>query len=143
MNTEFENMIDSQKRVAIATDVIQQLNAGEIVPVIGFYYKENSHGYPCEVCALGALFRSKLKLNYPKEVKLPSTFKDQHSGYIFKILSEYFPFKMLNEIEEAFENSEEYFSSSARLNRFVILEEIMKNIIKNNGEFIPLHLAEV
>lgn len=161
----FEEMTDSEKRVAIAKDVIMQTNAGKYkFRMRGFLAFSNSGGgeinvkdivqkeeTTCHVCAKGALFVSAFlkdenaaDLRYPEEGMYRTEIED--------VLRETFSDSQMDLIEAAFEgsyiyghrrgcNTAELSVQAARMygwkeSRQNKLISIMENIIKNNGEFV-------
>lgn len=64
-NLNFVNMTDTEKRVAIAQDVIDQLDAKQLKACFGTYVYEN--GVSCDVCAIGAAAVSLLNGNVGRD----------------------------------------------------------------------------
>lgn len=153
-NLEFASLSNAEKRVQIAKDVLAQLALKKIQPEQGAYV-ESSNGETCQACALGALFvctavRTGNKL---EDVVLDAA-SDDYFGFdhIREQLSPLFSEAQLGKIERAFEgwgagdepsDTNKYGSlmteayndgiSSPR----VRMERIMRNIIANNGTFVP------
>lgn len=161
-----------EKRIAIAKDVIKQVRYLKISPSYyinmipichyidrleekGKSYDSNAQKHlkelrKCEVCALGSMLLSHIKLFNSVEITdIFSDFEcmDNHLNY--------FTEKQLILIELAFMGvmvrfgptslSEKEFNHCLRWRHLIIDEKqrviaIMKNIIKNDGEFIPSQL---
>lgn len=143
----FNKLTAAQKRVAIAKDVIDQVEAGKYVPFFGYamiqgkneisqkVLKQNPE---CEVCAVGAAALSAIRLGNHFE------FPHAHlvSTHIFKVLSKWFSSEQAGMIEAAYErfsrNGKACFDfepSIARGSQRIIT--IFTNIIRNKGEFVP------
>jgi hypothetical protein len=141
----------AQKRVAIAQDVIEHLDA--LDPRQNYAYVHtcytpttdteedgaqqhiNKISKDCQVCALGACFLSYIRLF--NKVKLCQI---THAGHVFCArtqiydqLQEFFATSQLGEIEKAFEfNNKNFDPSETPKDR---LKAIMQNIVDNNGTF--------
>lgn len=194
-NNYFNSLSPEQKRVAIAKDVIAQLNAKKIIPESGTYFaiEDNPDDYDvslqkhlpktqCSVCALGSLFYSHVKFN--NKVTYGDYLKAWTSDLIVEELNNYFDFEQLGMIEYAFEGfdgslsddkpkyydlngisscpvndsefayvpkeflnnlkySYQYFLHLVNQNERgedFRLYQIMNNIIRNNGTFVPTDL---
>jgi hypothetical protein len=154
-------MGNAAKRVALAKDVIAQLDAKKFVPAAGVYVLRNPNG-SCELCAIGALVASCCGFPYTNERRV-----------LLECLRPTFTGHQLDLIESAFEaanmsavvNSAEDVSEAARAHwrrcedvstsdsvQFDVYAEdadyrdervmrlIMSNIITNNGTFVPEQL---
>lgn len=153
-NAEFAQMSLMQQRVAIAQDVINQLNARKFKATTGVYVRANKWAQEesCQVCALGALAVS----------VADGAMFDKYGGYTDYgsnqsdcrlQLSSFWDEKELDEIEAAFERwvlrdqmtgEEIHNFSYKRLepgspwrNSEERMKCIMQNIVDNNGEFRP------
>lgn len=144
----------AKKRVQIARDSLAQLEAGGHVPVHGRYvrrigglvasqgrtFREVMAG-PCEVCAIGTLL---LGVMGQSDVVIDGL------GVLFSSLEPYFSVEQLMAIECAFEGDtyHSYYKSYGSLevqefsNRApwaapIRVREILYNIIRNDGTFLP------
>ncbi len=158
---KFEEMDDAEKRVAIARDVIVHLNL--VKPSQGTYcYRSRPKGIrgrdsaqnyidkiskDCDVCALGACFLSYIRLNNQVKVHEVIGKKGYNLNHVSvgqyliqQKLGSYFTSEQLNVIESAFENyhCEDQCDEYDDLGKTpkARLRNIMRNIIKNKGEFI-------
>ncbi len=149
-------MQESEKqemRIRIAQDALKQINM--VNPSAGVYCmfpyalpaNESLQKFlieqhpPCDVCALGSLFLSNIRINN----KFNTDKINQHSMIgrddILASLREYFDYDELDEIEKAFEGN----CGERDYNYFVAdypedsvrLELILNNIIDNKGAFKP------
>lgn len=145
-NLAFASLSNAEKRVQIAKDVLAQLALKKLIPEQGTYV-ESSNGESCTACALGALFAcTAVRVGNKELIEEASNYWgfDQIREQLTPLFSE----QQLGKIECAFEgwgadDSEEYGSlmteayndgiSSPR----VRMERIMRNIIANNGTFVP------
>lgn len=176
---------NAKMRVAIAKDVLAQLKAKKIVPSYSTWIEDPKHGgidtliedaaradaesidvcefvsklNKCEVCALGSLFVSQVRLDDKTcEVfrKMNPSKTPTEAGYdVFEELNKsplkmYFSKDQLTLIESTFEGGEGMHSPATEKDRALAyaysqmyvkaadrLTAIMKNIISNNGTFIP------
>lgn len=164
----------TEKRIAIAKDVIKQARYLKLsptyyinmVPICNYIDKleEKGKGYDsnaqkhlkelrkCEVCALGSMLLSHIKLyNSVNITDITSEFE------CIEDFMPYFTEKQLTSIELAFMGvmvrfgsislTEEEFNHCVQWRSLIRDEKqrviaIMKNIIKNNGEFIPSQLPK-
>lgn len=157
-------MTKAEKRVAVAKDVIAQLNRGKLTATTGLYFKAKScnkdftgevelqkvlkHIPKCEVCAKGALFvgminkyndfKLNLKYDYGND-----EINDEVNDSLYPKLKTLFSGKQLRLIEAYFEgwnkfdieNTHNFYEKNPNAKKRMIL--IMENIIKNNGTFKP------
>lgn len=160
----FKKLTAAQKRVAIARDVIAQLDLKRFKAEKMTYVWMNrsipytaadeqlcdrTAGEKCTVCALGALFiagverADKVTVGQVGYGNTPYSF-----GYLTKFFSE----KQLTTVERAFEcwrddpvdpNRSGYDSDSplAKLNSNDRMRVIMSNIVKNKGRFVAEQLG--
>lgn len=153
-NSEFAQMSLMQQRVAIAQDVINQLNARKFKATTGVYVRANQWAQEesCQVCALGALAVS----------VADGAMFDKYGGYTDSgsnqsdchlQLSSFWDEKELDEIEAAFERwvlrdqktgaelhnfTYTYLGSSSPWhNSEERMKCIMQNIVDNSGVFHP------
>lgn len=182
-NARFNKLTKAQKRVAIARDVLKQLDNKRIKATSGIYFKGTARlpeisletevqniiekTPQCNACALGSMFvcavnaanRLKVKDLYARSLS-PMLVSFSYAD-IDKYLSRFFSNRQLSMIESAFECSymrdfEDVFydndwaadkerelaqrciafGRTERSDRKRMVK-IMKNIIKNNGEFVP------
>lgn len=160
-NKAFNKLSKPEKRVAIAKDVIAALKAKKYIAETGDYLdiniKDNkdwnvnqeslcSNDVTCNVCAIGALFTSKVIIsnNFNSDY-IPS------DDVMRKELSSYFSMPQLHLIESAFEGWEKgsttfsgnipndnhmeyYFEYNDDNDRMIA---IMENIVENKGTFKP------
>lgn len=131
-NEQFKNLSNKEKRVAIAKDVLSQLDLKRIKAESGTYLVTEDDR--CTCCALGSLVVASCSLK-DKSIHNMESFDDCKDH-----LKKYFSTMQLNLIESAFEYDYDCgydFSKAAQLSDKKRLKMIMKNIIKNNGKFIP------
>ncbi len=163
-NKDFKKLSKAEKRVAIAKDVIAALKAKKYIAETGDYldinyssdnYDSNinqellcSNDITCKVCAVGALFTSKVIIsnNFDSDyVPSDDVMRDELSAYFSK--------NQLYLIEAAFEGweTDEYSKSEIiltlknndhmRFHRDYDTNDrmiaIMNNIVKNKGTFKP------
>lgn len=172
-NAWFNKLTPDEKRVAIAKDVIDQITAEKYVASCGIYmsidtnkeYKEDESlqkvldkEESCQVCAMGAIFASKVRLGNEFSV-------DQLNGWvgdisasdrdILKATDDIFSLEQMRLMEFCFENDDidSYFWRTMERDDFNTLEAkcndfyysydgdsdrmlaIMQNVIDNNGVF--------
>ena len=163
-----------ERRMMVAQDVLDQVEAGKILSSPGIYFAmRNNHRNPvntyddgveiirkggtCEACAIGFIFYSSMKnYGYCKENHAPTLIGDGcgHIGFIGKdmidTMSDAFSVKELRKMEFAFEGRSiggtdfslaerrdcENFHASNPSDQSR-LTSIMKNILKNGGDFKP------
>lgn len=155
-NDEFVAMTPAQKRVRIAKDVLGWMKVGRLVAKVGIYidlfkedgrssYSRSVNGYECHACALGSVFAVAVERGAAKSpVGLMSL--DQESMHAR--LAEFFDRHQLLMIEDAFESRVD--SCNQRATDFCVdipkyidgnprlrMERIMRNIIANDGTFVP------
>ena len=135
-----------QRRVALARDVLAQLEAKKIIPEYGTYVSASDAF--CETCALGAMMVSCCGVDDADGAR---------EDDVIECLVPLFSRRELAEIEASFEGDtgmpmqHRARYASARLRRFAEVFEgtaehippearlraIMSNIIANDGEFVP------
>lgn len=177
-NKKFWALPAAKKRVAVAKDVIRQINNGFYNPKTGTYFRpddfkgdieaENAvkldvalteignRGGHCTVCGIGGCFVSLARLG--DKIKTEAAFGelveagDEPSDYFMKRkLRKIFSSTQLSMIECAFEMYDGHgdahyqkrelaadWGNELNLDSRNRLIAIMKNIIKNKGEFIPV-----
>lgn len=168
-NVEFARMTASEKRVAIAKDVIAWLNTGKIKASPGTYLEvtkavsDEATGdtvgiQKCNACALGAVFACAVEkvptINLADAEEWGNEYAPEKMQ---ELLSPYFSTEQLYTIENAFERAvvsglegdNEYEQEWCDLTKRALafnkgvrskkerLVRIMKNIIRNGGEFRP------
>ena len=157
-------MTKAEKRVAVAKDVIAQLNRGKLTATTGLYFEAKNcdksfdgevqlqevlkHIPKCEVCAKGALFVGMINkyndftinvdyyTNYPKASQITSCV----NIHFYDKLKTLFTEKQLTAIEVYFEGwrrvkAPSFYEKNPNAKKRMIL--IMKNIIQNKGTFKP------
>lgn len=173
-NARFAKLSKAEKRVAIAKDVLAQIAAKKYVPTQGTYVdlldKDVSEedigkevcevvaGARCDVCAIGSLFMSAVKLGDNLKVD----FGEYGDVNFFKseILTRFFSKDQLGMMEAAFECStigeygerasrEAAYWGEALRDKLVdegvndpereLLKMIMLNVVRNGGTFKPVH----
>lgn len=133
---EYKRMSAAQKRVAIAKDVIAQINCEAYQPTAGTYVslapsdKAKSDGkslqdlwnkptdqmldegmLQCSVCAKGAMFMSHIRKD-SDSCKVGQAQDGQHEPNIEERLTDVFSEKQLDLIEAAFEQSGSYYANN-------------------------------
>lgn len=162
VDEKFAALSPAEKRVAVAKDVIAQLDAKKIVALCGSYVsitpKENEifslepddemqtvlAGRVCDACALGSLFIcavAKLddctadSVQFDKHYDVDYYMRDDPYEY----LGQFFEHEQLHRIEQAFEGyagwSDDDGANYIDEDAERRLRVIMKNIIDNNGTF--------
>ena len=156
-NELFNNSTPEQKRVMIAQDVIDRINAQLLVPKVQRLIRlpeyakvnqENVNTLTCEVCAKGGLLASYVGRvnNFDEDSYISNT--ENNVAHV-KLL-ELFTLEQLAIIEYAFEggqyihsvNIPSSFGTALRMfyENYETAEErliaICENIIKNNGDFV-------
>lgn len=158
----FEKLSSAEQRVAIAKDVIAQLDAERFEAAPGTYVEfsrgarankerqvcELTAGRTCEVCALGALFVAGVERADKLRVKdlvygtERGVLRGLDGNDCRAYLERFFEYDQLAEIESAFECWGAGLKTRWRLlppdER---MRRIMANIIKNYGEFVPDELS--
>ncbi len=157
-NALFEGKTRDQKRVLLAQDVLQQIEAGRIASGLGYVYNSDIRwgdypedsslqrlflevSQPCRCCAIGALMVSCTLFNNQETVRdwdenfmgLGTTIRRNDPDSIKNGLLEIFSVEELREIERALEDgvtSPFYSEFPLRLDR---TKAIMQSIINNNG----------
>lgn len=155
-NAEFAALPRSQQRVQIAKDVLKWLSTGRITAKSGVYlgevvrggvvtknYAEDSKA--CTACALGSLFA----VTASRDVELLDNVVN-HFSAMSEGLSPYFDQLQLSMIESAFEKCNMMSNDTSmtvidaavhfcpdRMLAKDRMSMIMRNIIRNKGEFIP------
>lgn len=166
-DAEYYALSPAQKRVAVAADVIAQLEARTIeagwsyfVTYVGnfppgdlrkSFLEAADDMRPCEVCALGALFYSQVSLG--NGVTLSRSFACFTRDHLTRKLEQIFEESQLDLIEAAFEKNATVASvnkhptppNTGRAVAFGAMHKlrhermiaIMKNIVENDGTFVP------
>ena len=166
-NKVFNSLSKAEKRVFIAKDVLESLKSNRYqakhLTYVNAYNKLknetfnqdsiNRDDFSCKVCALGAIFSSKVKIANDFECQideygLVDLYGSELNGYdIRDNLEKYFSRTQLKSIENAFEGNdcdvEEGYNLNKKykefFNKYNNAEErltaIMKNIISNKGLF--------
>jgi len=148
----------AEARVLIAQDVLNQLNLKKIIATKGKYFEFKGGVFddndflheviarsPCEVCALGSLYYSRVQLANETKcdvVRSPAYGRDinliNNSGTMDEDLLRYFDGEQLAEIESFFEGwSEALEFAYNNPDPEIRMRKIMQNIIDNNGDFKP------
>lgn len=143
----------AQKRIAIAKDVLKQLEAGNYDPNYGGFVsswafqnlmvtqdsiKKLTPSMRCGVCAIGAALVSKTKLFNGGEYR-----SGDGRESIQDLLAPIFSKKQTQEIEAAFEGTVSrvsvynFYKRNRRFSRGRRMKEIFKNIVANHGTFKP------
>lgn len=156
-NRKFRKMSDDEKRVAVARDVLSQLDAEKYVATPGMYcrvdipFDDNERvaeadadmsvviaQTSCEVCGIGALFASTIRM----QNKI--AFNAYGQASIHNYLGDIFTAPQLRSIESYFEfGAHGDYRIDARSPIFkehdadLRLRMIMENIISNDGRFDP------
>jgi hypothetical protein len=150
-NAKFQALSDKKKRIAIAKDVLKQVEAEKYLPTVGIYFYIDlgadvdpvprgadvqkvlrSSNAKCEVCAVGAAFASAARLGnnlFYKTSREAIAMDRIFEGHV-------------DSMEHAFEGCD---SSNTREKMFFKkykdaadrLVAIFQNIIDNDGEFTP------
>lgn len=151
-NAKFAKLTPAQKRVAVAKDVLKHLGEGTLVATKGDYlsvYDTGPTGEECHACALGAVFACATILDGGrKALTEDDSCLSSHTMVRELENAGIFSTEQLRTIECAFEGwgpdtSEEYGTEDTlAFNRGVTrprtrMARIMRNIIANNGEFVP------
>lgn len=148
----------AEARVLIAQDVLNQLNLKKIIATKGKYFEFKGDVFddndflheiiarnPCEVCALGSLYYSRVQLaNETKcDVVQSSDYSNgskliSNSETMEEDLLQYFDEEVLDKIEAYFEG---WYSAAQFADNNpdpeIRMRKIMQNIIDNNGDFKP------
>lgn len=150
---DLKSLPKNQVCVLIARDVLEQLRLGKIISISGVYFKvyppnfqgvdllheilENS---PCMVCALGALYYSRVQI--ANGLICEGALND--NGTLINNwrveLEEYFGKGQVRSIERYFEGWYETLAENfvyANPDPEIRMAKIMQNIIDNDGTFIP------
>lgn len=160
-NKEFNRLSNKDKRIALAKDVIKQLEANKIIPTCGVFVQNWElrsrisrlnepmelqlllENYPpCLVCAKGALFITDIMARNNFSVdKNKGLMRGTANSVIPKRLP-FFSILQLNLIEKFFEgwvtNADSAYKFKTKYpkdNERLI--KIMQNIIDNDGKFVP------
>jgi len=166
-NKAFRRLSDGEKRVTIAGDVLDQLDAKRFVPTFGTYLEvpfsvetkfydgnlkvdEVLSGVTCEVCGIGSLFVAAVdRANACTVDDMQSPSDDE---FMREYLGEWFSREQLEMIEAAFEGRQiwilgfssikDSFKKCVRFTSRVKspegrLRKIMRNIVENKGVFVP------
>lgn len=150
-NQEFKSLNSAGKRVALAKDVIKQIEAGTIIPTSGRYVELSKKYYnlnnscqvdklieegsiECHCCGIGAMLLSHVRKTNNYTVKETRIGGNREKAEIR--LKRIFGKKKLDYIENIFEGYiNNYFYTKYR-NHSERLIAMCKNIIKNKGELI-------
>lgn len=160
-NATFQALSLEERRVTIAKDVIDWLDAKKLTARSGVYLRTEAlgsrvNGSTCTACAVGAIFACAVERADTVKLVGEASYDDEENDgmeytpdSIREQLAPYFSQEQLALIESAFEKSSfgsdyvdnpdlleraiDYTSGSAS----VRMRQIMKNIIRNNGTFIP------
>lgn len=161
-NEEFAAMTPAQKRVRIAKDVLEWMKAGKLVATNGQYLElyddrrrtrgaHRVNGFECHACALGSVFAVAVE----RGVARPNVggLRDTWNYDMRDRLEPYFEREQLLAIEAAFESCDWATNEDDPAVSFCSdipkstedkpnggrkrMERIMRNIIANNGTFIP------
>lgn len=139
----FKDMTKAGQRVAIAKDVIAQLDAkriqamrqiyvgGELFQITNprktfadrvrmFFSLPKIEVKPCAVCAVGSAVLCGVRLQGKGE-----------GTYWHETMNEWFPIEQIRTMENYFESASDQVDPDTRL------RDVMGNVIRNNGEFIP------
>lgn len=145
--TKFEKMTGAQNRVAIANDIIKQINGKQYTMRQMLYIRtdisggvinqESAQTAKCEVCAVGALFIS--------AVRLFNQYSDlSPGGWRAKLfLKKYFTTPQIEKMERIFELHYDEFKAKEKAfaDKYEDKTErtlsILRNIITNKGTFKP------
>lgn len=145
--------MNNDLRVRIAQDVLAQIAAkkllaerGTYIDVIGLEhrpddqfnvaFKETSDA-KCEVCALGALFIGLINLTNHCTVEQTDGGGFGPFGHLRKRLEDVFGSDQCELIENRFEHWGDFDENEWEKDDEETLIDIMKNIIENNGVFVP------
>lgn len=142
-NTEFANMTVMQKRVALAKDVLAQLEMKKFIPTPGTYLDsrdgtDNTTRETCNVCALGALTVSLIDGDAFTEWGGSNV-----SCYDVLTAAGLWTYKETEAIEHAFEGAHyrnEYGEWDGAPDPETRMKEIMMNIVRNEGNFVVSEL---
>jgi hypothetical protein len=147
----FDRLSPEAQRVAIAKDVLAQIEAKKLMAKRGTYvsvepeditkeFKDTDQvrdlfaaSKKCQACAVGSLFMSAVGLHDKLTINqaplyLSGRFGVGHSG-CYGYLTMFFSEKQLEMMETIFEGTSG--SATARL------KSLMENVIENNGQFVP------
>lgn len=155
-NKKFKRMTRAQKRVEIAKDALMQIRAGKTIVVSGSYlYQEEGGEYAvgiktvqtCHACAKGALFLAKTRragtptLGYEafngEQEAMPEW--PEANWHLIEVAFEGAvmdsPLNCPKNWGDSVTKAKEFYYAHPGDNRRLIA--ILKNIIKNNGTFVP------
>ncbi|RJQ24579.1 hypothetical protein C4577_07355 [Candidatus Parcubacteria bacterium] len=154
-NDQFKGMTKKEKAVAVAKDVLKHLRSLKFTGCAsycegdGLNISKDENVQPhisklvknCEVCALGGMFLSYIRLfdnvKYEKIIE-PKYYEENEyqihvdRDYIIDKFKGIFDRDVLDCIEDAYEGGWDEFYPDPRDR----IKAIMKNIVKNNGRFI-------
>jgi hypothetical protein len=167
-NAKFRKMSKARRRVAIAKDVLKQIAAQKLKPVVGSYLEadnfrkeylpvdgslqETFQKLPqCQVCAKGALLVCTILAQNKATNAEFKNIMEWDGDELTKIMDGTFSAEQLRLIECEFEgNDVEFYGKTPRERIFPVMELkgllpasermtiIMENIIQNKGTFIPV-----
>lgn len=149
----------AQMRVAIATDVIASIEARKVNVAKGYYLlvQDGADGYcrvedvpklidgkTCQVCALGASFLASIGKSTTGTIPAVEFFSDADDDYSLleeadmrDHLRQFFDDDQLIAIEDAFEGWQYQRWFESHPDAADRLMAIMKNVIANDGTFVP------
>ena len=150
----FHKLSPAEKRVAIAKDALLQLRSEALIARCGTYVYPSGIKYPapsqelseqlpnlgqCYVCARGALFLSAVRKGNNFKT---GSFIGEPTQVLKPLEKRYWSRPQIKKIEAAFEGFAGFKSKTCKFfdkydNAHDRLVAILKNIIKNNGTFIP------
>jgi hypothetical protein len=153
----FAKLTPSQKRVAIAKDVIAQLDTRRLrartmtyVYLVGPKPKASydqqvcdlTVGRNCQVCALGAMFVVAVeradKLNVSDNVDFDNRFHGADGETCYSYLAQFFSTDQLHQIEAAFEGFDGIrwaWAEDTDVSPEERMRRVMTNVIRNRGRF--------
>lgn len=144
---DFSKLSREEKRVAIAKDVLKQIDEKVFLPYAGVYVRE-LEGTPCMACAVGSACLAAFRLDGNASWRVGQGPGQAHA---YAALAPYFEPDQLARMEAAFERTDTYrkhFITSGQAMEAVAfghkfegptarLRGIMQNIIDNGGTFKP------
>ncbi len=157
-NALFERMTPRERRVAICRDVIKSLNAGQFQAETGVYclfddsldtnvdlMQNIEQGPVCQVCARGALFCSAVRKFDNCKTSFSRGYSPHDNGEFDKTESRFFSRKQIDLIEKYFEgwcreSTKSYLFKEIHPDNAKRMKLIMRNIIDNDGTFVPADL---
>lgn len=161
----FRAMTRAQRRVAVARDILAQLEHGQIKAKRLTYFKVTDRDHaklerdreeelravlpklakPCHVCALGSAVLSRARLF--DKTRASEVYFFMGSGEVLDLLNDTFTVDQACLIEDAFEGPEEHTADKLRIwlksapkGARARLQAIWTNVARNGGEFEPRDL---